>query len=621
MSARPVIRRLAQLDDAPAALGAGDTGKALVWQNSTTSFVATAVASQATVDAHAALGPTGVHGITADAAAGTASLRTLGAGATQAAVGNHGHAAADVTSGTFAAARIPSVTAAMVAADVATQAELDASALLAPLLVPAAGTRNVYQPTTAVGPVVTIKGQNSTTALPSVLDLYSYRNPDIEGWSHGGGDKVLKFYNPNYTFWNPADPQAYFTATGSFYTHRDITVSGWESGAGTALHRILPPSDDASMVMIWSDVDVALQIRASTTGGQFQPPLFTTNNYLISGLDREKNYVFSLEENGMLRWGETGVAGTTSRAQMDTNLYRPTGSPNALKTDGNFYVGVAKGYFSSKVSGSPLRLMALGNDTTMLVGQPSSGCGINFWSDNYQFVNNADNLVLLQITANGLTLPPGKNIITDTTTGMKVGTATNQKLGFFNATPVVQPTSTTDLRTALINLGLVATGGASPLNLNGGLFTTSGGVRTPTVDSVSADGAFFTFQADGVGGSAILAARSAGAVCLITRGATTTPTAHIQRWQNSDASATYMSVGTGGLSVTDINIVLSANTGTKIGTATSQKLGFWNATPIVQPTAVADPTGGTIIDIECRAQLAALLSRMRTTTGVGLIAG
>lgn len=35
-----------------------------------------------------------------------------------------------------------------------------------------------------------------------------------------------------------------------------------------------------------------------------------------------------------------------------------------------------------------------------------------------------------------------KNIITDTTTGMKIGTATTQKLGFYNATPVVQPATT-----------------------------------------------------------------------------------------------------------------------------------------------------------------------------------
>ena len=33
------------------------------------------------------------------------------------------------------------------------------------------------------------------------------------------------------------------------------------------------------------------------------------------------------------------------------------------------------------------------------------------------------------------------------------------------------------------------------------------------------------------------------------------------------------------------NIAVNATTGTKIGTATTQKIGFWNVTPVVQPTA------------------------------------
>ena len=64
----------------------------------------------------------------------------------------------------------------------------------------------------------------------------------------------------------------------------------------------------------------------------------------------------------------------------------------------------------------------------------------------------------------------------DTATGTKIGTATSQKLAFFNSTPIVQPSNTTDLRAALINLGLYATGGASPLDLNGGLLTAGSGV-------------------------------------------------------------------------------------------------------------------------------------------------
>lgn len=41
----------------------------------------------------------------------------------------------------------------------------------------------------------------------------------------------------------------------------------------------------------------------------------------------------------------------------------------------------------------------------------------------------------------------------------------------------------------------------------------------------------------------------------------------------------------GSVTMTDAkNLIVGSTTGTKIGTATSQKLGFWNATPVVQPT-------------------------------------
>jgi hypothetical protein len=61
------------------------------------------------------------------------------------------------------------------------------------------------------------------------------------------------------------------------------------------------------------------------------------------------------------------------------------------------------------------------------------------------------------------------------------------------------------------------------------------------------------------------------------------------------------------------NIQVGTTTGTKIGTATTQKLGFYNATPVVQPTAVANATdAATVIT-----QLNALLAKLRT---IGIIA-
>jgi hypothetical protein len=63
------------------------------------------------------------------------------------------------------------------------------------------------------------------------------------------------------------------------------------------------------------------------------------------------------------------------------------------------------------------------------------------------------------------------NIVLGTSTGSKIGTATTQKLGFYNATPVVQAADTADIKDAFCTLGFMANGGASPLNLDSGALT------------------------------------------------------------------------------------------------------------------------------------------------------
>ena len=48
-----------------------------------------------------------------------------------------------------------------------------------------------------------------------------------------------------------------------------------------------------------------------------------------------------------------------------------------------------------------------------------------------------------------------------------------------------------------------------------------------------------------------------------------------------------LTLATVGLTITNVNIALSTTTGTKFGTATTQKLAFYNSTPIVKPTGNA----------------------------------
>lgn len=73
------------------------------------------------------------------------------------------------------------------------------------------------------------------------------------------------------------------------------------------------------------------------------------------------------------------------------------------------------------------------------------------------------------------TLADDHTFVTGTTKGLKIGGAANQKVGFYNAKPVVQAANTADIKDTLVALGFFADGThATPLNLDGGALTTSG---------------------------------------------------------------------------------------------------------------------------------------------------
>jgi len=106
-------------------------------------------------------------------------------------------------------------------------------------------------------------------------------------------------------------------------------------------------------------------------------------------------------------------------------------------------------------------------------GSTSNTFKLGMWGNTDIITYNANGNITIGTNTAGthtLTFDDNRNIVLGSTTGTKIGTATNQKLGFFNATPVVQPSATpvdaTDLATALtlvndlksklVTLGLIA---------------------------------------------------------------------------------------------------------------------------------------------------------------------
>ncbi len=107
----------------------------------------------------------------------------------------------------------------------------------------------------------------------------------------------------------------------------------------------------------------------------------------------------------------------------------------------------------------------------------TSGTGVTAISDDRVVWRSYGGSSAGYVAKAGDTLADPSNFVLGTTTGTKIGTGSTQKLGFYGATPIVRPANTSDLRALLINLGLLGSGGANPLDLNGG--TLVGGVRFP----------------------------------------------------------------------------------------------------------------------------------------------
>jgi len=87
------------------------------------------------------------------------------------------------------------------------------------------------------------------------------------------------------------------------------------------------------------------------------------------------------------------------------------------------------------------------------------------------------------LTTTALTLTD-VNVVLSATTGTKFGTATSQKLAFFNSTPVVKPTG--DVLTALSNLGLVASPVLSAADIaSGTLVAARGGTGVSNAGTIT----------------------------------------------------------------------------------------------------------------------------------------
>lgn len=206
-----------------------------------------------------------------------------------------------------------------------------------------------------------------------------------------------------------------------------------------------------------------------------------------------------------------------------------------------------------------------------------------------------------------ITMTDAKNIVLQSTTGTKVGSASTQKLGFLGATPINRQAATTDLKDLLVAFGFITDSGVSPLNLDSGDLTclninmandmtiTDAGNVILASTTGSQLGTVSTQKLGFLG--ATPANRQAATTdikdLLVTFGLIT----------DSGASALNLDGGTltaatvnttdqsiyNDLTFSDAgNIIIQSTTGTQLGTVSTNKLGFLGATPIGRQAATTD---------------------------------
>ena len=132
-------------------------------------------------------------------------------------------------------------------------------------------------------------------------------------------------------------------------------------------------------------------------------------------------------------------------------------------------------------------------------------------------------------------------------------------------------------------LGIGTNTPSETLEVNGNLKTSNGGMLVQGAFSVAPTGAGFELE------------YALGVAYVTSYNRTSSSWLPMQiRASNIDlnsAATTIMSISSSGVTIFDKNIILGSTTGTKFGTATSQKIGFFNATPIPQPPATSTPQG------------------------------
>ncbi len=151
-------------------------------------------------------------------------------------------------------------------------------------------------------------------------------------------------------------------------------------------------------------------------------------------------------------YGGAASTGTTSNTGGNGGAYNITTGIGGAST-GTSATGGNGGAVSitSGAGGNGATTNGNGGNITFTAGIAGAGAGTAGVAGTITF--NQGGVSKFVLSASGITLADAVNVVLNTTTGTKIGTATTQKIGLWNATPIVQPTTAITGATRVVGVG------------------------------------------------------------------------------------------------------------------------------------------------------------------------
>ncbi|KKL86545.1 hypothetical protein LCGC14_1943700, partial [marine sediment metagenome] len=196
-----------------------------------------------------------------------------------------------------------------------------------------------------------------------------------------------------------------------------ILDSGSAAGAGATVYGLEITMDGTNLEGLHVEAGTSLFVEAVTMGTTAKLYFRDTGLYIYSNA----NGKLTIASDG------GGADDITLSGTVTTDAILTLGA--AVACANQDFTAIGDMTFTS---GSLLRSGSTNTNTLLLAANDTTFITLT--------TGATDTMAFGAFTANGdITMGDAKNIALNTTTGTKIGTATAQKLGFYNATPVAQP--------------------------------------------------------------------------------------------------------------------------------------------------------------------------------------